>query len=323
MTQSIPHNYPWNHSRPFNSYANHIRNTFGTRIQKISLHGNFTCPNRDGTKGYGGCAFCNNDAFITSYCTPEKNIAQQIEEGKKFVHKRYKKATQYFAYFQAYSNTYTTIERLEELIAEIKQFPEIIGCIIGTRPDCIDTEKLDFFEKLHKKNFYVVLEYGVESVYDNTLTLINRGHTFACSEHAIRETAKRNIPTGAHIILGLPGETKQHMIESAGIISKLPLTSIKLHQLQIVTHTRFAREYLQNPTQFSLFTPDTYIAFVAEYLTYLSPTIMIERLASETPRRVRIAPIWEGVKYETFVQMLEKYMITNNLWQGKNFIHLQ
>lgn len=312
------HTYPWKHSRPFNSYASYIKETFGGRIQKISVNGNFTCPNRDGTKGYGGCAYCNNDAFITAYCTPEKSIREQIIEGKQFVLKRYKKATQFFAYLQAYSNTYTSISRLEQIISEIRQFPEIIGCIIGTRPDCIDAEKLDFFQHLHKE-FYIVLEYGIESVYDKTLAAINRGHDFACARNAITETAQRGIPVGAHIILGLPGESHEEIIESAAIISTLPLTSIKLHQLQIVKNTQFAVDYAHNPEKFSLFTPHIYIPFVAEYLSHLSPDIMIERLASDSPRRVRIAPEWEGVKYESFVQMLEDYMISHNIWQGKKY----
>lgn len=310
--------YSWGHSRPFNSYANYIRLQFGARIQKISVHGNFTCPNRDGTKGTGGCAFCNNDAFITAYCTPEHSIPQQIEEGKIFMKRRYRRADTYFAYLQAYSNTYAPLSRIHELIQELRAFPEIIGVIIGTRPDCIDDEKLDYFAELSKE-YYVVIEYGVESVYDETLHAINRGHDFACSQHAIISTASRGIHVGAHMIIGLPGETEQQILDSARIISKLPIRSLKLHQLQIVKNTRFADDFLQNPEKFSLFTPETYIPFIAKYLTLLSPHIMIERFAGETPRRVRIAPEWEGVKYETFVQRLEDYMNEHSLWQGKEY----
>lgn len=309
--------YSWGHTRPFNSYAHYIQSKFGTRIQKISVHGNFTCPNRDGTKGIGGCSFCNNDAFITAYCTPERSIAEQIAEGKLFIKQRYKRVNRYFAYLQAYSNTYAPLSRIQALIKEIQAFPEIIGVIIGTRPDCIDNEKLDYFAELSKQ-YYVVIEYGVESVYNKSLDAINRGHDFACSKNAIYATAQRGIHVGAHMIIGLPTESEQEILASAHIISELPITSLKLHQLQIVKNTKFADDFSKNPEQFSLFTAETYIPFVANYLTYISPHIMIERLAGDSPRRVRIAPNWEGVKYETFVQKLEQYMLTHSLWQGKN-----
>lgn len=314
-----PTTYPWGHERPFNSYANFIKTKFGGRIQKISIDAGFTCPNRDGTKGHGGCAFCNNDAFMVAYANPkENNISEQIIAGKVFIKRRYKKATQYFAYFQAYSNTYDSLENLKKIFDEVRQFPEIIGIIIGTRPDCVDDEKLAYFQELSKQ-YFVVLEYGIESVNDKTLEYINRGHDYKSAVEAIKKTAALGIPVGSHIILGLPGETRDEILDYAKEISKLPLHSIKLHQLQIVVGTRFAIEYKRNPENFNLFTPETYIPFVAEFLTRLSPNIKIERLASETPRRVRIAPIWEGVKYESFVAMLENYMIENNLWQGKNY----
>lgn len=318
MMTTTMNSYPWGHERPFNTYSNFLKNKFGTRIQKISLNGDFTCPNRDGTVGVGGCAFCNNDAFITAYCTAENSISQQIEDGKVFVKRRYRRANQYFAYFQAYSNTYGTLDKLKGLFDEVKKFPEIIGFVIGTRPDCIDDEKLKFFAEL-AQTYYVVLEYGVESIYDKTLLNINRGHSYAASKEAIIQTAEYGIPVGAHIILGLPGETKEEIMQEAFELSKLPLHSLKIHQLQIVKNTRFALEYEQNPNAFQLFTPETYIPFVAEFVSKLSPDIIIERFASESPIRVRIAPIWHGIKYESFVAMLEEYMIANNLWQGKNY----
>lgn len=308
----------WGHSRPFNSYSNYLKQEFGGRIQKISLHAGLTCPNRDGTVGLGGCAFCNNDAFITEYCSADKAISQQITEGKQFVKRRYKKAQQFFAYFQAYSNTYTSIEHLKTLFAQVEKFPEIIGFIIGTRPDCIDVEKLEFFANLSKR-YYVVLEYGVESIYNATLQAINRGHTYEVSKQAIQLTAQYGIHTGAHIILGLPGESKEQIMAEAYELSQLPLHSIKLHQLQIVAGTRFAQEFETNPNAFSLFTPETYIPFVAEFVSKLSSHIKIERFAGDSPIRVRIAPVWQGVKYETFVQKLEDYMLAQNLWQGKNY----
>lgn len=312
------HAYLWGHERPFNSYSNYLKQTFGGRIQKISLNAGLTCPNRDGTVGVGGCAFCNNDAFITEYCNAEKPISQQIIEGKQFVKRRYSKAQQYFAYFQAYSNTYTSIEHLQHLFAQVKQFPEIIGFIIGTRPDCIDEQKLEFFAKLSQE-YFVVLEYGVESIYNQTLQAINRGHSYEVSKKAIQQTADYGIQVGAHIILGLPGETQEQMFAEAYELSQLPLHSIKLHQLQIVKGTRFAQEYKQNPEAFTLFSPEAYIPFVAEFVCRLSPNIKIERFAGDSPMRVRIAPVWQGLKYESFVQKLEDYMIENQLYQGKYY----
>lgn len=311
-------NHSWGHERPFHAYSNFLKDKFGERIQKISLNAGFTCPNRDGTKGIGGCAFCNNDAFITSYCNSDNSLSQQITEGKKFIERRYKRVSQYFAYFQAYSNTYSSLDNLKRLFDEILVFPEIIGFVIGTRPDCIDNEKLRFFAELSKTH-YVVLEYGIESVYNKTLAYINRGHTFEESRAAIELTASYNIHSGAHIILGLPYETREEIMNQAAIISSLPLHSLKIHQLQIVKGTRFAYEYAKFPERFSLFTPEQYIPFVAEFVSKLSPDIIIERFASESPRRVRIAPIWEGVKYESFVALLEQYMIDNDIWQGKSF----
>ncbi len=311
--------FPWGHERPFNSYANHIKNLFGGRVQKISINAGFTCPNRDGSKAFGGCAFCNNDAFMVAYCKPEENsVEQQIIEGKAFVKKRYKRANKFFAYFQAYTNTYDSLKNLKLKFDAIKKFPEIVGIIVGTRPDCIDDEKLEYFKELSKQ-YYVVLEYGIESIYDKTLEYINRGHNYECAVEAIKKTASFGIHTGAHLIIGLPGESKEEIFAYANEISKLPLDSIKLHQLQIVKGSQFAVEYEQNPEKFNLFSSESYIPFVAEFLTHLSPNIMIERLASETPRRVRIAPIWDGLKYESFVQKLEDYMNENNLWQGKHF----
>ncbi len=313
------HIFEWGHERPYNSYANYIKQEFGGRIQKISLHAGLTCPNRDGSIGVGGCSFCNNDAFITEYCSPHKPISQQIIEGKLFVQRRYKKAQKYFAYFQAYSNTYTSIENLRVLFKEVQKFPEIIGFIIGTRPDCIDEQKLEFFAQL-RKHYYLVLEYGVESIYDSTLLAINRGHTYEVSKNAIQMTADYGIHVGAHIIVGLPGETQEMIMAEAFELSQLPLHSLKLHQLQIVAGTRFAQEYEQNPHKFQLFSPELYIPFIAEFVSKLSPTIKIERLAGDSPIRVRIAPVWQGVKYESFVQKFEEYMFAHNLWQGKHYV---
>ena len=244
--------FPWGHHRRFNSYNEYFKKTFGQRVQKLSIDAGFTCPNRDGTVGRGGCTFCNNDAFNPSYCQPEKSIRQQIEEGKQFHAWRYRRAIDYLAYFQAFSNTFAPLEHLKKIYDEALAVDGIIGLVIGTRPDCIDDEKLDYFQEL-SKNHYLIIEYGIESCYDETLERINRGHTFGQSVEAIEKTTSRGIKTGAHIIFGLPGETTAQMMAEAEILSKLPLNTLKFHQLQIVKNTSMALEYLNQPENFTFF----------------------------------------------------------------------
>ena len=196
--------YPWGNERRFNAYSNYFRSRYGARIQKVSIDAGFTCPNRDGTKGTGGCTYCNNDAFNPSYCLSEKSVTRQIEEGIDFHKRRYKEATSYLAYFQAYSNTYASLQKLKELYEEALSFPGVIGLVIGTRPDSIDQEKLTYIKSLSEK-YYISIEYGIESCYDKTLKRINRGHTFADAVDALEKTSELGINTGAHFILGLPG----------------------------------------------------------------------------------------------------------------------
>ena len=242
-------NYPWGHERRYNSYAEYFRKQFGRRVQKISIDAGFTCPNRDGKVALGGCTFCDNNAFNPSYCSPGKTIAQQLQEGAEFHSIRYRRAINYLAYFQAYSNTYAPLSKLKQLYDEALNFPGVLGLVIGTRPDCIDNEKLDYFARLSESH-YVILEYGIESCYDRTLKRINRGHNYLQAEKAIRLTSSYGIKTGAHLIFGLPGESETEMLAEAGIISQLPLNNIKLHQLQIVKNTKIAAEFAANPSDF-------------------------------------------------------------------------
>ena len=202
--------YPWGHERRFNAYSNYFRSLYGARVQKVSIDAGFTCPNRDGTRGTGGCTYCNNDAFNPSYCIPEKSVSQQIEEGIQFHKWRYNEAVSYLAYFQAYSNTYAPVEKLRRLYSEALEYPGVIGLIIGTRPDCIDDEKLTLLKELSDK-YYVAIEYGIESCYNRTLSRINRGHTFEEAVQAVEQTSALGIKTGAHFIFGLPGESRQEI----------------------------------------------------------------------------------------------------------------
>jgi radical SAM protein (TIGR01212 family) len=238
--------YSWGHQRRFNSYSEYFRKMFGGRVQKLTLDAGFTCPNRDGSKGKGGCTFCNNNAFNPSYCQPEKSISVQIDEGIEFHKKRYRRADKYLAYFQAYSNTYAGVDVLRERYEEALRRDEVIGLVIGTRPDTVDTEILDYIKTL-AKDHYVIIEYGIESCFNTTLKRVNRGHTFEDSIRTIDMTASRGIRQGAHFIIGLPGESSEDIQAEMKIISGLPINNIKFHQLQIVRNTIMAKEYLSNP----------------------------------------------------------------------------
>ena len=310
--------YPWGHNKRYNAYSEYFKKHFGNRVQKLTLDAGFTCPNRDGTKGTGGCAYCDNDAFNPSYCQPHKSIAQQIEEGIAFHAVRYRNARQYLAYFQAYSNTYAPLEKLKTLYDQALSDPRILGLVIGTRPDCIDEEKLDYFEEI-ARNHYLILEYGIESCSNKTLRRIGRGHDFACAVQAIEATAARGIRTGAHLIFGLPGESRQEMLEQVDIINRLPLTNLKCHQLQIVKNTRFAKEWRTNPEQFQLFEMEEYLAFFTTFLERLHPGIVIERFANEVPPRFLEGPGFWPLRNFQLWQRLEARLENLGTWQGRYF----
>ncbi len=301
---------------PYNSYNNYFRRTFGQRVQKVSIDAGFTCPNRDGTVGTGGCTYCDNDAFNPSYCTPQKPVSLQIEEGIEFHRVRYRRAGKYLAYFQTYSNTFAPVDRLKQLYNEALQHPDIIGLIIGTRPDCVDEQKLDLIAGL-AAHHYVMVEYGIESTCNETLQRINRGHTFEQSKKAITDTAARGIRTGAHLILGLPGESRDFMLSQVEEISALPLTTIKFHQLQIVKNTAMAIEYRRRPELFDLFTLDDYIDFIIKFVERLNPDFIIERFTGEVPPRFLITPPWGNLRADKVMVMIIDEMNKRNTWQGK------
>jgi hypothetical protein len=308
--------YPWDHNRRFNSYAEYFKKLFGGRVQKLAIDAGFTCPNRDGSKGFGGCTYCDNDAFNPSYCHPGKTIASQIEEGIEFHARRYRRASQYLAYFQPYSNTYAPLEKLKELYSQALSFPEITGLVIGTRPDCIDRKKLDYFREL-AENHYIMLEYGIESCYDRTLKRINRGHTFEEALNALEMSAQHELKTGVHLIFGLPGETREEMIKEADILSELPVNNIKFHQLQIVKGTRIADEYKTKPEDFLLFSLDDYIDFIIDFTERLNPSFVIERFAGEVPPRFLAGPGWGLIRNDQVLARIEKRMEERETWQGR------
>jgi radical SAM protein (TIGR01212 family) len=308
--------YTWGHQRRFNSYPEYFKKNFGERIQKLTVDAGFTCPNRDGTLAYGGCAYCNNNAFNPSYCTPQKTIRQQLIEGIEFHRTRYRKARRYLAYFQAYSNTYAPIETLRARYEEALTVPGVAGIVIGTRPDCIDNQKLDYLATLNQSHI-VIVEYGIESCQNHILERINRKHTVQTAINAICETARRGINTGTHLIFGLPGESRSEMLAGADIINQLPVSTIKLHQLQIATETSFARQYAQCPDDFQLFGCHEYIDFTVQFLEHLHPRIVVERFAGEMPPRYLAGPGWGLIRNVELWRMLEKRLADLNTWQGR------
>jgi radical SAM protein (TIGR01212 family) len=308
--------YSWGHSKRYNSYPEYFRRHFGERIQKISVDAGFTCPNRDGTLAYGGCTYCNNDAFNPSYCKPQKSISIQIMEGIEFHAKRYRRAKKFLVYFQAYSNTYDHIDNLKRIFSEALSHPDVVGLVIGTRPDCIDDEKLDYLKKL-TQDYYITIEYGIESCYNRTLERINRQHTFEQSVWAIQETFRKGIKTGAHIIFGLPGETLHDMLEEASILSELPIHNIKFHQLQIARNTPMAKDYEENPSSFSLFSLEDYTDFIIEFIENLNPDFIIERFSGEMPPKYIIGPDWGLIRNDGINLLIERKLAYLDSWQGK------
>ncbi|MGG6544087.1 UNVERIFIED_CONTAM: TIGR01212 family radical SAM protein [Prevotella sp. 15_C9] len=284
-------------------FGNWIRKQFPFRVQKISVDAGFTCPNRDGTIGTGGCIFCDNRTFNPIYCKTEKTVTQQLEEGKNFFERKYKDM-KYLAYFQAYTNTYMPLKKLRQLYEEALEVKDVVGLVIGTRPDCVSTELLDYLEELNHKTFLIV-EFGIESCNDKTLNFINRGHNFACTKRAIEKTADRGIFVGGHVIIGLPGEDKEESLRQAPIISSLPLTILKIHQMQIIRGTKLASLYREKP--FKLYSLDEYVELIADYIRLIRRDMVFERFVSQSPAEFLIAPKW-GIKNYEFTNRLNKYL---------------
>ena len=296
----------------YNDYGAWMRRQFPFRVQKISIDAGFSCPNRNGHISHGGCTFCDNRTFNPSYCQPSKSITEQITEGKEFFRHKYPDM-KYLAYFQAFSNTYATLDTLQRRYEEALSAEDVVGIVIGTRPDCVSDEILNYLESLNQQTFMIV-EYGIESVSDDTLRRVNRGHNFEYSRRAIIETHNRGILTGAHIILGLPGESAEDNVRQADIISALPIDLLKLHQLQIIRGTQLAAEYERQP--FNLYTADEYIDLCRRYIERLRPDMVLERFVSQSPKELLVAPKW-GLKNYEFANRFVNYMKRMDSWQGK------
>lgn len=300
----------------YNSFAGFLKEKYGSRLQKLVIDAGFSCPNRDGTLARGGCTYCDNNAFHPNYSTPDKSIAQQIDEGIEFHRIRYPRATQYLAYFQPYSNTHAPIERLMEVYGQALAHPAVCGIVIGTRPDCVDEQKLDYLARLQKEHI-VILEYGIESCYDETLSHINRHHTWSQAAEAVKMAHERGIMTGAHFIFGLPGESREMMLNMAGMINTLPVDSVKFHQLQIIKGTRMEQEFARYPERFVTWGLPEYIDFFIDFLERLRMDLRIERFAGEVPPRFVNSTPWGKVRNVELLRMLEKRLEERDTWQGR------
>lgn len=339
--------YGFPDGKRYNSFVGYFKRKYGERLQKIVLDAGFTCPNRDGKVGRGGCTYCDNAAFHPSYSTAGKSLHQQMDEGIEFHKVRYRTTEHYLAYFQSFSNTYAPLERLKSLYEEALSHPHVVGIVIGTRPDCVDEEKLDYLADLaHGKVLsgwsrqlagqssytdatgvdedsgvrtspIVIVEYGIESCYDVTLNRINRGHDFETARRAVMMTAERGIDVGAHFILGLPGETRQMMLDSCELINAMPLRSVKFHQLQIVKGTRMEQEYAEVPEDFERFSLDEYLDFFVDMLERLRPDLFIERFVGEVPPRFVNETPWGLIRNVELLRLLEKRLESRDTWQGR------
>ena len=325
--------YAFPDGKRYNSFVGYFRRRYGERLQKIVLDAGFTCPNRDGKVGRGGCTYCDNAAFHPAYSTAGKSLHQQMDEGIEFHKVRYRTTEHYLAYFQSFSNTYAPLSRLRELYEEALGHPDVVGIVIGTRPDCVDEEKLDYLADLSQGKVLagwsrtvasqvrtapiVIVEYGVESCYDRTLLRINRGHDFETARRAITMTAERGLDVGAHFILGLPGESVQMMLDSCEQINSLPLRSVKFHQLQIVKGTRMEKEYAECPEDFVRFSLEEYLDFFVDMLERLRPDLFIERFVGEVPPRFVNETPWGLIRNVELLRLLEQRLDSRDTWQGR------
>lgn len=310
--------YEFPEGKRYNTFVGYFKRKYGERLQKIVLDAGFTCPNRDGKVGRGGCTYCDNAAFHPSYSTSNKSLRQQLDEGIGFHKVRYRTTEHYLAYFQSYSNTYAPLEKLKQLYTEALSHPQVVGIVIGTRPDCVDEEKLDYLQEL-AKDHVVIVEYGIESCYDQTLERINRGHDFETARRAVEMTAARGIDVGVHFILGLPGETRKMMLDSCEIINRLPIRSIKFHQLQFVKGTRMEKEFAEKPEDFERFSLEEYIDFFVDMLERLRPDLSIERFVGEVPPRFVNETPWGLIRNVEILRLLDKRLEERDTWQGRYF----
>ena len=299
--------------RRYNLFGSYIKKRFGTTVYKVNVDAGFTCPNRDGTIGMLGCIYCNNDSFRPGSCKPTLSISEQINSGIAHIRKRYK-AEKFLVYFQPYTNTYAPVDELERLYREALSRPSVIGLAIGTRPDTVDEEKIALLEALAER-YFILIEYGMQSIYDRTLEFINRGHDYSTFLKTLDLTRNRGIFIGAHVIVGFPTETKEEMLLMADEISYIPIDFLKIHQLQVIKDTPLEIIYRENP--FNIFDYEEYLEFITEFIERLSPRIVLQRLFATAPDSILIAPRW-GKGRQEILRDIEKRPGLRDTHQGKN-----
>jgi radical SAM protein (TIGR01212 family) len=300
----------------YNEFTDFLKLHFPFKTQKISVNAGFTCPNRDGNRASGGCTYCNNHSFSPEYTHKVKTVTQQLAEGVEFFSKKYPEM-HFLAYFQSYTNTYADVAHLRSLYEEALKVNKVVGLVISTRPDCMAEDVLDLLEEISKKTF-LLLEFGVESTIDASLDYINRVHSYGESVDAITRAAARGIHVGAHLILGLPGESREQMLSHAAEISKLPLKTVKMHQLQLHKHTKMLQQFQEEPEMFHFFSQDEYIELAIDFAERLRPDLFIERFVSQAPKELLILPKW-GTKNAEFIHKLDRRMEERDAHQGRLF----
>jgi uncharacterized protein len=311
-------NYLWEHKRRYNDFSTYIRKKFNGKVQKVSINAGFTCPNRDGSKGLGGCTFCNNETFKPSYCQPSMTVTDQLEKGISFFRQRHSDS-RFLAYFQSYTNTYGDVSKIIELYEEALFCQDVVGLVVGTRPDCLPDDLLQYFTELQKR-CYVTIELGVESSKDDTLMRVNRGHDFKSTREAILRLSGLGIQVGAHLILGLPGETREDMLSHAVEMSALPVCYLKVHQLQYVKGSSLGNAFEENPERFKVFNLDEYLELVVDFLEQVRPDIVMERFASQAPNDLLLAPRW-GLKNFELVRLIERRLTERDTYQGRLYVN--
>lgn len=302
-----------NKEKGYYDFAEFLAKHFPYKVQKISINAGFSCPNRDGSKGFGGCTYCNNQTFNPEYCKPLMSVSEQLEQGKRFFARKYPQM-KYLAYFQAYTNTYGDLERLKLLYEEALGVKDVAGIVIGTRPDCMPEELLEYLEQLSNRTF-VLVEYGVETSKNDTLKLINRGHTWEDATDAILRTKSHGVLCGIHLIIGLPGETLNDILSTADAVSQLPIDTVKLHQLQLIKGTKMAQQVEQGIISVMNWSAEEYIDVCLSFLRHLSPEIAVERFVSQSPENLLISPKW-GLKNYEFTNLLMNRIRATHTCQG-------
>lgn len=303
----------------YKSFAKYLKNEFGQRVQKISINLPFSCPNKDGSKGIGGCIYCDNASFLPEYTLSKKTVLEQINEGILYFNKKYPSQL-YIAYFQNYTNTFASPEKLFDIYLQACKHEKVVALSISTRPDCINDEIIKVLKEINQKK-RVFIEIGIESTYNKTLNIINRCHKYDDVVNAVKKLHENNIWVTGHLIFGLPGENISDVVQHAKNVSASAINSIKLHQLQILKNTALHKMFLENRNFVTPLSLEEYIRWAIRFLEHLSPNIYIERFTSESPKDKVIAPNWNQIKNYQVVEIIKKEMIKQKTFQGKEYFY--